>query len=1125
MSDIRKTRAQLLDELDGMRQRVAVLEKADSEHRHVEEDLRKQNEELQMIFDSVPAFIFYKDKDGRIIRGNAAVARAAKIPREQWEGKTVFELIPGMAESYHEDDMEVVSSGKPKKDIIEPFETSKGVRWLQTNKLPVKDKKGNVTGLIGFSVDMTDRVQIEEALRENEEKLRTIFDSIRDAVSVADLEGRVVEVNDAAVRLGGYKSKKEILGCSGFDFVVEEDKPKAIEGVKKLFKKGHTAPIEYRFRRKDGTVFDAEASAAVLHDASGEAVGFVSVVRDVTEQKRMEVELRQSEENYRMLAESTKDAIYSTDAEGRITYIGPQVNRYGITPEEIVNHYMLDFIYPDDREKVLRDYERTISAGEEFPTEFRITDREGNIYWIEEHGTVRRDADGVIIGITGVLRDITDRKRAEEEVKASEKRCGEIINQVRDVVFGVDGTGTITSLNSAVRQWGYEPEELIGTNFLGLIPKDWQEKTAVELQNALLSAGELVAETWIVDKDGNRCPIEYSATVRHEGGQYVGAQGVVRNIAERKRIEEELEEHRQHLERLVEERTIEISVANVKLHEEVTHRKKVEAELRESEQKYRQLVEMLQEGIWQIDAEGVTTYVNPRMAQMLGYSVKEMMGKHLFAFMDEAAAEDAREKMERRRRGISEQHEFEFIRKDGSKLYAILATSPVTDDSGNYAGAIAGVQDITGRREMEKQLRESESRFRELFQHMSSGVAVYEATKDGGDFIFKDFNAAAEKISKLRKRDFVGKSVLKTMPGLKDYGLFEVLQTVWKTGKPVHFPGSYYIDERVAGWRDNYVYRLPSGEVVAVYDDITDRVESERALRESEEKLRTMFESMMEGVLVTDLQGNIVEVNNSAAQMARSSREGLIGRSVFEFMAEEHRASAAEELAKALAEGTTRKELEYDFLAADGSRIEAEFSASLLCDSEGNPSGIIGIARDVTERKRMEDALRESEEKLRTMFESIGDAITVTDLEGKITELNKAAVRVFGVKSKKAAIGQEGFKFIAEKDHARTMEDMAGLFEQESRGPVEYTFRKANGEEFEVESSNAVLRDAAGNPTGFVSINRDITERKRMEQALRDSEEKLRAIFDAISDGIAVTDLDINIVQANEAVTRMAGYK
>ena len=108
-------------------------------------------------------------------------------------------------------------------------------------------------------------------------------------------------------------------------------------------------------------------------------------------------------------------------------------------------------------------------------------------------------------------------------------------------------------------------------------------------------------------------------------------------------------------------------------------------------------------------------------------------------------------------------------------------------------------KDISKLKQVEKALQESEKRFRELFNYISCGVAVYEAKDNGRDFIFKDFNKAAEKIDKVKKKDIIGKSILKIFPGVKDFGLFQVFQKVYQTGKPQHHPTSQYQDQRITG--------------------------------------------------------------------------------------------------------------------------------------------------------------------------------------------------------------------------------------------------------------------------------------------------------------------------------------
>ena len=146
--------------------------------------------------------------------------------------------------------------------------------------------------------------------------------------------------------------------------------------------------------------------------------------------------------------------------------------------------------------------------------------------------------------------------------------------------------------------------------------------------------------------------------------------------------------------------------------------------------------------------------------------------------------------------------------------------------------------------EIKEVLGESEARYKGVFAYTKNGIAVYRAVNDGEDFIFVDFNSSAEKIDKLEREGLIGKSILEVFPGVKKFGFFQVLQRVWSTGKPEHHPISLYKDERIVGWRDNFVYKLPSGEVVAVYSDETERKQAEQELRRAHDSLSNFSQEL-----------------------------------------------------------------------------------------------------------------------------------------------------------------------------------------------------------------------------------------------------------------------------------------
>ena len=256
-----------------------------------------------------------------------------------------------------------------------------------------------------------------------------------------------------------------------------------------------------------------------------------------------------------------------------------------------------------------------------------------------------------------------------------------------------------------------------------------------------------------------------------------------------------------------------------------------EEERKESEKRYRTIFENTGTAAAIIEEDTTISLANSVFEKISGYSKSEIENKKSWT---EFVVKEDLDKMKKyhysRRTGkksVPESYEFRFIDKSGDVRYTFLTISMIPGTKKSIASLI----DITDRKKAGEALKESERKFRELFNHMSSGVAVYEAVNDGEDFTFKDFNKASEEIDKVKKKDAIGKSVQKVFPGVRKFGLFDVFKRVYKTGKSEHHPVSIYKDDRLSAWRENYVYKLPSGEVVAVYNDITDRKKAEESLR------------------------------------------------------------------------------------------------------------------------------------------------------------------------------------------------------------------------------------------------------------------------------------------------------
>ena len=287
--------------------------------------------------------------------------------------------------------------------------------------------------------------------------------------------------------------------------------------------------------------------------------------------------------------------------------------------------------------------------------------------------------------------------------------------------------------------------------------------------------------------------------------------------------------------------------------------------------------------------------------------------------------------------------------------------------------------------------RSSESRFHALFENMGNAVAVYKAEQDGEDFVLVDFNKAAEKIEQISRSEVVGKSVLKVFPGVKEFGLFDVFQRVWRTGQAENYPVSKYKDNRIEGWRENFVYRLPSGEVVSIYSDETERKRAEDALRESEEKYRLIFSKERDAIVVTDEETHeILDLNESCERLYGYSREEMLRMKALDLSAEPEKSLIA------LRQGVQPEGIVVPLRwhrKKDGPVFPVEISSS--------PFGwkgervVCSLIRDISERKKADDELREKEGLLQSILSTSPVGIGLTE-NRKVKWVNRAWEEMFG---------------------------------------------------------------------------------------------------------------------------------
>jgi diguanylate cyclase (GGDEF)-like protein/PAS domain S-box-containing protein len=302
---------------------------------------------------------------------------------------------------------------------------------------------------------------------------------------------------------------------------------------------------------------------------------------------------------------------------------------------------------------------------------------------------------------------------------------------------------------------------------------------------------------------------------------------------------------------------------------------KAKSQLEQSRQQllYHGLLEQISDAVYLLDAEsGRILDANDQACRNLGYTRDELLSLKVSDISTTAqqpeAWSNAVAALKHKPQIIESQHR----RYDGS-LFPVEVSARVLEE-GDRLYIISVARDITERKVLEEALQSSEAVFRELFEHMRSAVAIYAAVDGGEDFVFRDFNHAGETIEHISRNEVLGRRLTETFPGIREFGLLEVLRRVWQTGQAEHFPVSFYEDRRIAGWRDNYIYRLASGEVVTIYDDVTESKQAEEQLREA----AAVMQSTHEGVVVTDITPSILAVNAAYSAITGYSPEEVIGK-------------------------------------------------------------------------------------------------------------------------------------------------------------------------------------------------------------------------------------------------------
>ncbi len=595
--------------------------------------------------------------------------------------------------------------------------TDGSIHWLEGRGQAFYDEMNQPIHMTGTIMDITDRKQAEASLRLSEERYRSLVEATAYSVWVIDARGYTTNASSSWIETTGQVPE---IGAAWdwLEAVHPDDRKRVRQTFSRCLETGELYEIEHRVLAKSGEYREFLVKGAPVYNADGSIREWVGTLNDITEQKaalhereQAEAALRLSERRYASLAATVPVGIFRTDADGNCVYVNDRwCEMAGFSAEEAFGNGWAKALHPDDCDRVAVAWYETAQTQTIFRLEYRFQRPDGSVIWVYGQASAEWTANGKVMGYVGTITDITDRKQAEEalsdlnaeleqrvtertaELQRAAQEIEDLYNRAPCGYHSLDVEGRFVRINQTELQWlGYEAAEVLGRKFTDFITLEG----VLQFQEDF---PKFKQQGWVHDleytlrcKDGSLLPVSISVTaIKDTDGNLIMTRTSLFDLRERKRIEAE--------------------------------RNQAELALRESEARYRQIVEIANEGIWEIDANGNTTFVNPKMAKMLGYSVEKMLGKSLFAFMNEEGQAIAAANFERRQQGIAEQHDFKFQRQDGSDMWAILSSTPLTGSLGQFAGALAMVTDISERRRTEAVLRENDRRWRSLLDNVQLAV-------------------------------------------------------------------------------------------------------------------------------------------------------------------------------------------------------------------------------------------------------------------------------------------------------------------------------------------------------------------------------------------------------------------
>lgn len=1094
--------------------------------READEQLHARDALLRKLSEQVPGFIYQYQQwpDGR-----SCFPYASDGIREIYEvaPDEVRDLADCVFRRIHHDDIEhVVEHIQHSMETLKPWICeyrvilpSRGTRWLDGHAVPERMTDGS-TVWHGYIRDVTDRKQVEDSIRESENRFRTLIEDLDVGVVLQDQSDRILISNRAAATILGL-TPEQLQGTSSRDpdwaLIREDGEQLPLDEVPSVIAARTRQPVRNvilsTIHRQTGrrTWLQVNATPRLNSDNSLRHV-LVSLV-DITERKLVNDALALERDRLRTLGATAPGVLHSyrlrPDGARQFIYLSPRVSElFPFTPEELAEDAtrIRASFHPEDLDRHLTTLAESARTLTPINTEYRIINPVRGELWVRIQSAPILEPDGSIVW-HGFILDVTEQKRAENEIRRARDAAEQALVDLRIAStraerfyqlceaagqgIGISNLdGTLLYLNPAFRRMLEIPDgdDVAARTFWELVPKDSHQYLSETILVQTRESGTWSGEFEILTLSGKRLPIINTLTLlRDPDGTVVGYSNIATDI---------------------------------------THLKQVERALRASEEKIRAIVNNEPECVKLLDREGKLLEMNPAGLRMIEADhFEDVRGTCVCALVEPHNRTDFNDMIEAVFRGATSTLVFEIVTLKGNRRTLETQSVPMWDSDHKEVLALLGVtRDITERRRAEEALRISTRRMEMAFAATSD--AIWEWNYQTNETYY------SPRWYEMLGYDSTMPMILETWKQLCHPDDLEPtldrIRSILDDPNSTRYEVEFRMKRSDGSWawilgRGDVMERMPDGSprlLAGTNTDITERKLSEQALRESELRFRTLFETSSDAIFMMDLTGRILSVNPAAARMHGYSLDELLSMRIQDLDLPEFSSELPERMRR-LKNGETLT-FEVIHRRKDGSTFPLEVVASAV--EIGGQWYVIGFDRDISDRKQAEAALLLAERRQRLALDSARMGTWEWTIGSSRLNWDAREERLFGFQP--GEFDQRIETFI-DRIHPDDLTAVRKVLDDAAAGndfDGEFRIILQDGSIRWIHGTGTVIPQNDQYPARLVGINYDITERKFAEQALMEEKSLLQALFASLPGIVFAFDIHGRYLRWNQNYKKLLGW-